>query len=83
MVYSKDEKKNLKSYPLQESLLPKERLGCRELEATEHTQRKNRENARERWATPREANGPGGPRYRLKAVICIIQSFAYSKGVDD
>lgn len=58
LVYNKDEKKNLKSYPLQENLLPKERLGCRELEATEHMQRKQRERKREVGHASREANGP-------------------------
>ena len=33
---------------------------------TEHTQRKKRETiSRERWAMPREANGPGGLGYRV------------------
>ena len=58
-----DAKKNLRSCLLQQSLLTirKERTGCKELVATEHIQRKNRENSvRERWAMPREANALEG-----------------------
>ena len=33
------------------------------MDMTEHTQRKN--TSRERWALPREANGPGGLGYRV------------------
>ena len=62
-VLGMDAKKNLRSCLLQQRLLTirKERTGCKELVATEHTQRKNKENSvRERWAMPREANALEG-----------------------
>ena len=68
MVLGKDAKKNVRSYPLQESLLTirKERIGGEKLEVTKHTQRKNRENSsRVKWARPRKANGPGGLGWRV------------------
>ena len=55
MVLVKDAKKNVRFYPLQESLLTirKERIGGEKLEVTKHTQRKNRENSsRVKWAIP-------------------------------
>ena len=68
MVLGKDAKKNVMSYPLQESLLTirKERIGGEKLEMTKHTQRKNRENSsRVKWAISREANGPGWVGWRV------------------
>ena len=50
-------------YLLQESLLTirKERTSLKEMDMTEHTERKNREDAsRERWAMPGEAVAPEG-----------------------
>ena len=60
-------KKNLRSYPLQESLLStrRQRTGCKEWDMTECTHKEQKNTSRERYAMPREANGPGGLGYRV------------------
>lgn len=65
-VLSKDTKKNLRSYLLQESLLLRKEITSRkELDSTENTQGKNRENTSgERWVSPRGAISPEGLGYR-------------------
>ena len=73
-VLSKDTKKNLRSYLLQESLLTirKERTGGKELDTPENTWGKNRENtSRERWVTPRDLKG--WITELLRQVVCTLR----------
>ena len=60
-------KKNLRSYPLLESLLSitRERTGCKEWDTTERPKNEQKDTSRKRCAMPREANGPGGLGYRV------------------